>query len=183
LLEKLKHLDSDLLIFLNNLGNEFWDGFWLLATNPWSWLPLLFLLTFLFIKILNFRKAIFILFSIGIGAFSILNIVNFIKNTVERLRPVNNHIINSDLRILHAPSDFSFLSGHAAVSCFVGAFVFLLCRKKLIYAWLILLFPAIFSYSRLYLAVHYPSDILAGAFLGLFFGVLFYKISKRFLNI
>jgi len=183
LLEKLQHFDAELLIFLNNLGNEFWDGFWLLATNPISWLPLLLLLIILFIRILNFRKAIFILFSIGIGTFSILNIVNFIKNSVQRLRPVNDRIINADLRILQTPADFSFLSGHATVSCFVGTFVYLLCRKQLKHAWLIFLFPAVFSYSRLYLAVHYPSDILAGIVVGLLFGVLFYKIAKRFLNV
>ncbi|MBL4746059.1 MAG: phosphatase PAP2 family protein [Flavobacteriaceae bacterium] len=181
MLEKLIRLDTELLIFLHNLGNRCWDGFWLFVTEPMSWSPLLLLLTVLFIKIFNRRKALFILLTIGFGAFSILHLVNFIKNTVERLRPVNDRLINYHLRILSSPSDFSFLSGHAAVSCFVGLFVYLLCRKQVKYAWLIFLFPTVFSYSRLYLAVHYPSDIFTGAILGGGVAVLFYKISKRFL--
>ncbi|PCH73293.1 MAG: phosphatase PAP2 family protein [Flavobacteriaceae bacterium] len=183
MIDTLLDLDAELLIFLNNLGNECWDGFWLLATQPLTWLPLLLLLSILFIKIFNIRKAILIMLSIGFGAFAILNLVNLIKNTVERLRPVNDHLINSDLRILISPSDFSFLSGHATVSCFVGFFVYLLCRNRLKYAWLFFLFPIIFGYSRLYLAVHYPSDIFAGAILGFLTALLFYKVAKRFLHL
>lgn len=180
MIDKLLHLDAELLVFLNNLGNGSWDGFWLIATEPLSWLPLLFLLFLFFTKIFNFRKAVFLLLSIGIGAFSVLSLVNFIKNTVERLRPINDSDINHHLRILVSPSDFSFLSGHAAVSCFVGFFVYLICRNQFKYSWLIFLFPIIFGYSRLYLAVHYPIDIFAGAVLGFLTGLLFYKIFKRF---
>lgn len=180
MLEKLQHLDSDLLIFINNLGSEFWDGFWLLATQPLSWLPVLFLLFFLCIKTFKVKRAFLVVFSMGLGAFTILNLVNLIKNNVQRLRPVNDMSINSQLRVLIEPADFSFLSGHAAVSCFVGVFVYFLLREQYKFSWMVFLFPVIFGYSRLYLAVHYPSDILAGGFLGGIAGLVIYKAVKRF---
>lgn len=180
MIDVLQHLDTELLVFLNNLGNGCWDGFWLLITEPLSWLPLLLLLTALFIKIFNTKKAVFLLVAIGLGSFLILTLVNFIKNMVERLRPVNDSVINHHLRILMTPSDFSFLSGHAAVSCFVGFFVYLICRNQCKYSWLIFLFPILFGYSRLYLAVHYPSDIFVGGILGFLTALLFYKMFKRF---
>ncbi|MDG1452721.1 MAG: phosphatase PAP2 family protein, partial [Polaribacter sp.] len=104
---------------------------------------------------------------------------NFIKNTVQRSRPNNNEEIKHLLRVLINPQSYSFMSGHATTSTFFSVYVLLLLKDNYKYIYLILFFPLVFSYSRLYLGVHFPIDIFVGILIGVTFANLYFILSKK----
>lgn len=170
--------DKEILLYIHSLGSQEWDTFWLLITNPISWIPFFIILFFLGLRVYGLKKSIVIsLIGIGAGSLSFL-IVNLIKETIKRVRPINDTSINEFLRILIEHNDYSFVSGHSTVSFTMAIFSYLLLKNYYKFSFLIFLFPLFFAYSRMYLAAHFPLDILAGMFLGLFIGYSFYRIYK-----
>ena len=178
--------DKELLIYLNNLGSENWDALWLEITHQFNWAPLFILIIFLVLKSFGWKRGgLMILSMIVLVAFSD-QFTNLIKNSVERLRPNNDPEIKNMLRIFIRPQSFSFMSGHATTSTFFSVFTVLLLKEKYKYIFLILIFPLIFSYSRVYLGVHFPIDISVGIIIGILFAnlyfLLFKKIDKKLFN-
>lgn len=173
--ETLIQKDRELLIYLNNLGSEQWDSFWLFITNQLNWAPLFALIIFLIFKNLGWKKGGFLLlFLILMVAFSD-QFTNMIRGIFERLRPNNDLRISHLLRTLITPQSYSFTSGHATTSMAFSVFVWLFFKKRYKTIRLIFIFPLVFAYSRLYLGVHFPIDILTGATIGSTIGYVFFK--------
>lgn len=179
MLETLLQKDTELLIFLNNLGSEQWDGFWLALTNQFHWSPLFAFILFLLFKNFGWKHTLLlIVFIAGLVAFSD-QFTNFIKHSFERLRPCNTEGVANQLRqFSYKPGGYSFYSGHAALSTTFSVFIYLLLRKHTKYLFLLFIFPLLFGYSRVYLGVHYPLDITVGYMMGIFWGSLFYQLQK-----
>jgi undecaprenyl-diphosphatase len=168
--------DKEFLIYLNSLGSEQWDPLWLFITNQFNWAPLFLLIIFLIFKNLGWKKGGFLfLFLILMVAFSD-QFTNMIRGVFERLRPNNDTSINDILRTLIRPQSYSFTSGHATTSMTFTVFTYLLFKDQYKYIRLMFIFPIIFAYSRLYLGVHFPIDILSGATVGTLIGITFFKI-------
>ena len=180
MLDRLLQIDTELVIFLNNLGSEQWDSFWFFLTNQFSWSPLFAFLLFLMFKKFGWKNGVLLLlFLIVLITFSD-QFTNLIKNTFERLRPCNTEGVIEQIRNFnYKPSSYSFYSGHAASSMTFSFFVILILKSHYKYIWLLLLFPLLFGYSRIYLGVHYPLDIVSGYFAGIFFGYLFFLLQKK----
>lgn len=168
--------DKQLLIYLNSLGSEQWDPFWLFITDQLNWAPLFLLIIFLIFKNFGWKKGgVLFLFLIFMVAFSD-QFTNLIRGVFERLRPNNDTSINHVLRTLITPQSYSFTSGHATTSMTFSVFIFFLFKEKYKYIKYIFIFPLVFAYSRLYLGVHFPIDILTGATVGSILGFTFFKI-------
>lgn len=168
--------DKQLLIYLNSLGSEQWDPFWLFITDQLNWAPLFLLILFLIFKNFGWKKGgVLFLFLIFMVAFSD-QFTNLIRGVFERLRPNNDTSINHVLRTLITPQSYSFTSGHATTSMTFSVFIFFLFKEKYKYIKYIFIFPLVFAYSRLYLGVHFPIDILTGATVGSILGFTFFKI-------
>ena len=183
--ENLIQKDKELLIYLNNLGSEQWDFLWLAITNQFNWIPLFLLIIILTFKAFGWKKGlVVVLVMIALVAFSD-QFTNFIKDFFLRLRPTVDTTVNTKLRISVKPGTHSFYSGHAATSSAFSIFTILLLKHKYKYIWLLLMFPLIFGYSRLYLGVHFPIDVLTGYVAGTIVGTLFYflfcRINQKFL--
>ncbi|WP_397446608.1 phosphatase PAP2 family protein [Polaribacter sp. R77954] len=177
--ESIIQKDKELLVFLNSLGSEQWDPFWLLITNQLHWTPLFLFIFYLIIKSFGWKRGgVMILAMILLVAFSD-QFVNLIKDSTARLRPNNDPQIKDSLRTLIKPQSFSFISGHATTSTFFSVFVVLLLRKKFKYIYLILLFPLVFAYSRLYLGVHFPIDISLGILTGVLLANIYYFFFQK----
>ena len=182
MLETLNEWDKALLIFLNNLGTESFDGLWLFVTRIESWTALFVffaLLIFYFYK----RKKGLIVFGFAVLSFALTFLLtNVTKVWVGRLRPNNVEDLAELLRVLQDPTSFSFFSGHASSS--FAIVTFLVCAIRPFNKWVYLAFiwPLLFAMSRIYVGVHYPSDILIGAIIGTLIAILCYKICKKLLR-
>ena len=131
-------------------------------------------------KIFGFKKTTAISVFIALSGITSLWFVNGIKNLVQRLRPINDTSINDSLRVLIEQNDFSFVSGHSTVSFTIAFLSFWILKKHYKHAYILFLFPILFAYSRIYLAVHYLIDIVVGMVLGFLIALLFYKVMYFF---
>lgn len=180
-LDTILSFDKELFVYLNGLGNENWDTFWMTITNQLSWIPLYLLFLILIIKQLGWKKGlILVVFTALLVTFSD-QFSNLMKNSFERLRPNRDPSINEFIRILKNNKSFSFISGHATTSSAVTLFMHLTLRKYYKYTLLFFIWPILFAYSRIYIGVHFPLDIICGALFGVLIGLLFYTLSLKLL--
>ena len=182
LLENIIQKDKELLIFLNAFGNESWDFFWLTITNQFSWLPLYAIFFYLIFRSYGWKKAIALLIFTALLITFSDQFVNFIKNFFQRIRPNNDPSINQIIRIIKNSGGYSYVSGHATTSVAVSLFVYLTLKEQAKYINLIFFWPLLFGYSRIYVGVHFPIDVLSGFLLGAIIGWIFYKLSLLILK-
>lgn len=166
--------DRQLFVYLNGLGSRPFDNFWFYLTDQKHWIPL-----FVFILVVAFKNVSrkeFWVIVVFLGFIGLLTdqSSNLIKNTFERLRP-NNDSTLINIRILKHPQSYSFISNHASNSMAFTMFVVLLLRKKIKSIKWLFLWPLTFAYSRIYLGLHFPLDIIGGFIWGAISGVLHYK--------
>ncbi|NMH25428.1 phosphatase PAP2 family protein [Flavobacterium solisilvae] len=180
MLEKIIDFDKQAIVFLNNLGSETYDGLWLIITKQVYWTPFFLFIFYLLQKKIGWKKfGLYILFT----AVLILicdQTVNLFKYGFERLRPINDEEIKGLLRIVKTSKSFSFFSGHATNSMASTVFMFMILRKYYKHAYLLFLFPLIFAYSRIYLGLHFPTDILTGYVFGATMGFVCYKLYNKY---
>ncbi|MFK7001830.1 phosphatase PAP2 family protein [Flavobacterium oreochromis] len=184
MLEYLIELDKQLFIFLNGLGTQSFDGFWLFITKQFHWTPFFIIILYLvYKKEGGWKPFLVVLFTITLLITFTDQFTNLVKEAVQRLRPCSTPELKGIIRIVKSSDTFSFFSGHAANSMATTVFVYLILRRNYKYTYLLFFFPLIFAYSRIYLGLHYPSDILTGYIVGGIFGVSFYvlytKLVKR----
>jgi len=179
MLEKIIHLDKELFIFLNGLGSETFDGLWLLITKQIYWAPFFLLIFYLLQKKLGWKKFGYYILFTAVLILVCDQTANLFKNGFERLRPCNVEELKNIIRIVKSSSSFSFFSGHATNSMGTTVFAFLIFKKYYKYSFLLFIFPLIFAYSRIYLGLHFPLDILTGYAFGASFGFIFYKIYQK----
>ncbi|WP_264522833.1 phosphatase PAP2 family protein [Flavobacterium sp. N502536] len=179
MLEKIQKLDTELLVYLNGLGSETYDKLWLIITSQLNWTPLFLLFFYVIYKKLGGKQTLYLLLFIAVLITFTDQVTNLVKYTVQRLRPCNNPEINTIIRVVQTRQSFSFFSGHAANTMAVATFLYFILRDRIKYLGFIFLWPLIFAYSRIYLGLHYPGDILTGYFVGALFGSLLYLVYRR----
>lgn len=183
MLDYLIYLDKKLFIFLNNLGSNPFDEIWLLLTNQLNWIPFFLILLFILYKKLGAKKLGIAILTVAALITVTNEITDVIKFSVQRIRPCNDQKLIGLIRVVKDSDTFSYFSGHAANSTAAMMFVFLILRKHYKYSYLLFLYPLIFAYSRIYLGLHFPLDIISGYVFGSLAGWLFYfgynEIIKR----
>lgn len=173
----LEHLDQQLFLFLNSMHSPFWDKVMYLISGKVIWAPL-YLAILLYIGIKYKKKFLLVLpFVILAVALADQVSVQLFKNLVQRLRPCHEpslvgmiHLVNGECGGL-----YGFVSSHASNS-FNVALISLMFIKKRWYTISIISWAAIIGYSRIYLGVHYPGDVICGSLLGAFIGWGVYKL-------
>lgn len=176
MLERLVHLDKEVFVFLNGLGSSEFDSFWLFITKQTHWAPVFILVFYFLQRKIGWKNLGWLLLTIALLVFCTDQLTNLVKNNVQRLRPCNDFEIKSLIRIVKSSDTYSFFSGHAANSMAATLLVFLIMKKHYRYSFLLFLFPLIFAYSRIYLGLHFPIDILTGYTFGVMMGFVFYKV-------
>ena len=163
--------DQWLFLLLNGIHHPLMDGIMQVISDKWIWIPLYLILLFVIVREFGI-KSVYILLSVAVvAALSDQLSVHLFKNVFQRLRPCHEPEIMSLVHIVdeHCGGQYGFVSSHASNVFGLAVFVGNLLKKTHRY-WLssLLIWAAIVSYSRIYLGVHYPLDIICGALLGSF---------------
>jgi undecaprenyl-diphosphatase len=188
MLEQILQYDTELFLYLNNLGTEPWDGLWLVITNKLTFIPLYALLLYVIYKKYGAKPLLLMVVLIALMITFTDQITNVFKRGFMRPRPCGAEDLVDYVRFI-APrcGKYGFFSGHSSNSMAAAVFGGLILRpyfKQLIF--LLLFWSFLVAYSRIYVGVHYPLDIICGMAFGAISGFMFYKLygllSQRFLQ-
>ena len=176
--------DKQAMIFLNNLGSSTFDPFWILVSEKWFWIPLYVIFLYFLYKNFNKKSLFYILLFVALGITASDQIANIFKFGFERLRPCHDPSLEGLLREVKCGGKFGFYSAHSSNSFFVATYLTMLLGKKIKQLpYFQFVWAAIVAYSRVYLGMHFPGDIIVGAIMGirlaLFFGTLAKKVIKK----
>jgi len=182
-LQILNDLDQVLFIWINQSHSPFWDKVMVTASDKFFWIP--FYAALLLLLVYHFKKKTYLLLvaiALAIAAADSFSSA-FLKPFVARLRPCHDAALANSINIVDGcGGKFGFVSSHAANSFALAIIIALVLPPKYNYLKLILFFWAVIvSYSRVYLGVHYPGDVLGGALLGLLTGSLAWYFFKLLL--
>jgi len=175
----LEQLDRQIFIFLNSWNSPFWDSVMSALSGIVIWIPLyVAILVWIGIK---YRKRFWIIlpFIIFAATLADLSSVHLFKNVFHRLRPCHEPSLQG---MVHLVDEYcggldGFVSSHASNSFNVAVLSLLIIRERW-FTIFIILWAVIIGYSRIYLGVHYPGDVVCGSILGAFIGWGSYKLFR-----
>jgi len=178
----LVEYDRALFLFLNGLNNSTLDFIMFWISDSKIWIPFYLLLLYFLYKEYGFKGVLFASVMVVIAvALADQASVKLFKNVFMRYRPSHNLEIKDMVHIVneYRGGMYGFVSSHAANSFVIATTVGMLLRNKkaLLALWL---WAALISYSRIYLGVHYPSDIIGGAILGITIGYVIYSFGGSY---
>jgi len=167
MIEKILEIDLQVFTMINGLGSPYLDHFMIFMSDKYVWIPFYLFLIF---KLYQKYGRSFYLYLIIIAVIVLINdqlIANFIKPFIGRLRPCKDPLLEGIvINIGKCVGKYSFVSAHSANTFALATFyqmVYNSTISKLLFAW-----ATIVALSRVYLGVHFPTDIIAGAVLGVF---------------
>ncbi len=173
--KKLRQLDYEILHFINSHNSTWADKMMTLVSGQILWLPFFILIIILLFRVPKPLRAILIL--VSAVAIADLTSVHLFKNVFERLRPCHNQSLPFTLHLInnYCGGKYGFISSHASNFFAIASFSSFVIKKK----WFTILsfsIAILVIYSRVYLGVHYPSDVLGGAIWGFLLGFVFFKL-------
>jgi len=183
MISSLLLLDRSLFLFLNGLNSIWLDPVMFYCSMGLLWLPLFLVLFYLTIRIFKW-KILIILLMVALMITASDQLSNLVKNVTKRPRPTHESILEGKVHFVNGYKGgrYAFYSAHASNTFALAVFLTMLLSRR--YSWIpfiLFVWASWMSYTRIYLGVHYPSDVLAGCLTGSFLGWLFGILTRRLL--
>ena len=182
LFQSLMETDQTVFLYLNGLYTSFGDYFMSSFSGKVIWAPMYASVLYVLLKNADWKVALYCLIAIVLTiTFADQACATFIRPAVARLRPCSpDNPISELVHLVYGKrsGSFSFPSCHAANSFGLAFMLMYLFRNRWLTAF-ILIWAVINSYSRIYLGVHYPTDLLAGAIVGATGATLMYLLLRK----
>lgn len=172
--------DKELLLSLNGSQSLFWDGFMWVATSTMVWVPVAAVLLYIIIKNNKIQEALLTIVMVALVITLADQIASgFCKPFFARFRPTQDPDIMYLVDVVNGyrGGRFGFISSHAANTFALTVFLSLLIKRSSL-TLMLFFWAALNSYSRIYLGVHYPGDILFGTLEGCLVGYLVYLLYR-----
>ena len=179
-MDELIHFDQQLLLTLNGSESTYLDQVFLMITKTGTWIPLLLVLLYILLKNRSWREVL--LFAVCL-ALVILIADRFssglCKPLFHRFRPSHEPALEGLVDLVEGRRGglYGFISSHAANTFGACTFISLYLRRRPV-TLVLILWACMSSYSRIYLGLHYPGDILAGALFGVLTGCVVYAFMR-----
>ncbi|WP_340063710.1 phosphatase PAP2 family protein [Ascidiimonas aurantiaca] len=187
--DKLIEIDKEVFLFLNTMGIKSWDGFWMFMSNKWAAIPLYVALLLLVIGKLKWKKTLLVLLFVALMITATDQLANFFKYGVARLRPCHDDSLVDVMRLVKSScgGKYGYFSAHAANSFAVATFFSLILSPYFRFLPVVLILWALLvAYSRIYIGVHFPLDVVTGISIGMLsgwlFSILYEKAALRIKN-
>lgn len=181
-MDYLINIDSDLLLWLNAAHNAFFDTFMTLFTGRFIWVPMYLALAYVLFRNMTPKQATMCLVAVTLVIVIADQMSSsLIRHAVGRLRPANlENPISNMVHIVdgYRGGRYGFPSSHAANSFGLAFFLLYLLRRSPIPTFL-MVWAILNCYSRIYLGVHYPGDILCGMLVGLVAATFVWFVYKK----
>jgi len=174
-MEHIIDVDKSIFFYLNGMHSPFWDVVMALFTRTEYWILLFGVIIYYIIR--RYRmKAIMILILIALCILIADQFSGLIKDSVQRLRPTHDPTMQDLVHnVLSKGGLYGYFSAHAANTFAVATFTSFIFKNRafnfLIFSWAIVV-----SYSRIYLGVHFPFDVLTGVAFGTALGYGAYRL-------
>ena len=184
LLNTLNNWDTELFLLINGAHSSFWDFVMWWASDKLIWIPVYALFLFLLWRKYANKIWLVLIFAALLIFLSDQISVHLFKDVFQRLRPCHEPALDGMVHIVNGKcgGSFGFYSSHASNVYAIAVFVISLLGKKPLWALLLIsIWADLIIYSRIYLGVHYPGDVIAGAVFGYFIGWVVYFLSSKFL--
>ena len=179
-------LDRDLFLLLNNWGTATFDSFWLLLSNKLTNVVVYLLAWFYLLTKVKLKPALFLFITTLILVLITDQFTNLAKYSFARLRPCYDPELLDLVRLVNAScgGQYGFFSGHSSNSFALATFFSALYRNKSGYlALFFYLLAGFIAFSRVYVGVHFPLDILVGAIVGILIGKGCFSIFNKFFSL
>jgi undecaprenyl-diphosphatase len=181
MLERELHFERGFFFTLNGSHSAFWDNFFYLCTTPWTWMVFGFCFLWVFTYKKNWKEIVCVLAAIALLILLCDQISSgLFKPYFHRFRPTHHPDFMNQVKIVfnYRGGNYGFISGHATNLFGFAAFCSLIFRNKL-FTLTIFLFTLLVAYSRIYIGVHFISDVVVGAFVGTLIAVFVYLLYNR----
>jgi len=174
MIEWLEAIDREIVLSVNGCHAAWLDEVMWFISGKLQWIPFYVFLAYLFYRKSNAKfTAYFVLIAIAAVGLSDFTASQIIKDSVQRYRPSHHALLTERLHFyqlsdgeFYKGGQYGFVSSHAANFFAICTFAFLALRQWYSKAWLLLGVAVLVSFSRLYLGVHYLSDLIGGAIIG-----------------
>ena len=184
MLDKIIYIDQEVFLYFNTFHSPFWDSVMYWVSHPLFWIPLYLFFFYILFKKFGMKKMLIMIVLIGVTfALTDLISVELFKKVFQRLRPSHEPKLEGLVHLVdnYRGGKWGFVSSHASNVFGLATLIFLFLGKRIkrIGFW-IFLWAAVVSYSRIYLGVHYPLDLICGGFLGISIAIIIYGLAKQF---